>query len=318
MTLDGQVWEARVKALRNCGAAGLVLHCRGCEAPYLVPFRCGARTCPTCAWRTASAICERLMRRIAVHDLIVANEPWGGRGSRQRRSWRHLTLTTRAGDKEQRFDPEHLREQVRAVRSAVSPFWRITPWGAQRRNAKGQRRSRTDTSYVVGQEVAPGGMVHVHMLVYGEYVPQDELQRLWSQTIGGVGIVHVKGIDPTKVSHALHYVLKYVTKSQGNGPESAQHAAAVELALMDVHRLSYGGALRAVKLEQEDGLNDDGRPEDLHDQARLTCEDCGLVGEWSYGSVLRAEYVAQNNGFGPLRGPVVSECTVGQEPPNAP
>lgn len=300
-TVDGVMWENRVKAMRNCGLAGLVLICRGCDAPYLVPFRCGARTCPSCAWRTANAICERLMRRIALHDLIMENEPWGGLGRKQRRSWRHLVLTTRAAEAEVRFDPEGLRRDVRHVRSAVSRFWRTTRWGAQRRDSEGRRRSRTDTSYIVGQEVSPSGMVHMHMLVFGEYVGQAELQQLWSDTIGDVGIVHVSGVKAAAVGNALRYVLKYVTKGEGDPRESAQHAAAVELALRNVHRLSYGGAVRAIRPDEQDGTDDDGRPEDLHDRAELTCEDCGLAGEWFYGSVIRAEWVEQNNGFGPFR-----------------
>lgn len=141
--------------------------------------------------------------------------------------------------------------------------------------------------------------MHVHMLVFGEYVPQLELQRLWSDAVGDVAIVHVSGIDSAQVGHALRYVLKYVTKGEGDPRESAQHAAAVELALRNLKRLSYGGAIRSVRVDERDGTEDDGRPEDLHDQSQLTCEDCGLIGEWFYGSVLRAEYVEQNNGFGP-------------------
>ena len=107
--------------------------------------------------------------------------------------------------------------------------------------------------------------------------------------------------DAAEVGRALRYVLKYVTKGEGDPRESAQHAAAVELALRNVHRLSYAGAVRAIRPDENDGADDDGRPEDLHDQSELSCEDCGLVGEWFYGSVLRAEWVERNNGFGPLR-----------------
>ena len=94
MTVDGEVWENRVKGsaqLRPSRRSAALQRLRG-PLPGALPLR-RPPTCPSCAWRTANAISERLMRRIAVHDLIMENEPWGGPGPKQLRSWRHLVLT---------------------------------------------------------------------------------------------------------------------------------------------------------------------------------------------------------------------------------
>ena len=46
-------WDSRSMALRDCGLAGVVLKCNSCGTRHLVPYRCGARTCPTCSRRLA-------------------------------------------------------------------------------------------------------------------------------------------------------------------------------------------------------------------------------------------------------------------------
>ena len=315
LTIDGEGWPRRVRALYDCGRAGIMVRCGECEAPHVVPFRCGARTCPSCAWRTAAAVSERLLARIAVHDIIMQNEPWRGQGPKQERRWRHVIMTTRAdADRERRFDPGTLRENALQVRHAVSKFWRLTPWGRQVRDASGRRRSRPDTSYIVGQEIAPGGMVHVHMLVYGEFVRQDDLQHWWSDTIGETAFVWVRGVSMAEISKTIRYVLKYVTKGEKEDRDSARHAAAIELALRNIKRLSYGGAVRSVKIDPSDETDDDGRPEDLHDQTRLTCFSCGQVGNWIWDGIVRPDVIQRNGGYGLLwpEGPAVDERLEGR------
>ncbi|MGH7690544.1 MAG: transposase zinc-binding domain-containing protein, partial [Gemmatimonadaceae bacterium] len=64
----GEAWPARAHALRNCGVGAVQLKCKACSTTHLVPFRCGARTCPTCARIAAAAIAGRIAARVAVHD----------------------------------------------------------------------------------------------------------------------------------------------------------------------------------------------------------------------------------------------------------
>jgi hypothetical protein len=292
----------RACALRDCGRAGIAIECCVCGAPHIVPYRCGARTCPACSRRHAARIAERTARRAAVHDLIMENEPWDGHTVYpQRRSWRHLTLTTPAPhDLETRFDPRVLKATVRRVRAAVSRFWRRSPYGAQKRDQlTGRKRSRRDTSYIVGIEVAPGGMVHAHMLIYGEFVSQARLERAWSLAFGQPAFVFVRSLRGSNgIESAIKEALKYATKGEADERTQAAHAAAVELAFWNVKRLSIGGAMRGIHAGDQKPDGDDGRPEDLHARKQLACMACGAIGLWKWRGALAPSAVLGRGGYG--------------------
>jgi hypothetical protein len=145
-------------------------------------------------------------------------------------------------------------------------------------------------------------MVHVHMLVYGEYVPQRLLQAAWSRAMGERAMIHVTSIGtPGGVAAAVREVLKYATKGQKDDRAQARHAAAVELAFRNVHRVSIGGVLRTIKVTAKDGSTEEVRNEDLHDDHALACESCGVVGEWEWAGIVPATVVDELGGFGLLQ-----------------
>jgi hypothetical protein len=250
----------------------------------------------------AAAIAGRAAARVAVHDLLQEAQPWDGEGKPKRRSWRMATLTTPAPrDPAERFERRTLRRAAKKARRAFSKWWRLTPWGRQARDEDRRRRSRRDTSYIMGQEVAPGGMVHIHALIYGEYVPQAVLQALWQRALGvPLAIVDVRTVRGENVASELREVLKYATKGEGRGREDAERAAAVELAFRNVRRVEYGGAIRKVKIAKTDGASDDVQADDLHDAHAASCQSCGVIGDWKYGGMVSAATVAANGGFGLL------------------
>lgn len=232
------------------------------------------------------------------------SEPWDGPGRAQARSWRVVTLTSRAdADVNARFDHRSLRRQVRRVRAAFSQFWRSTDWGRQVRDEGARRkRSRRDTSYIFAQEVSPGGMVHVHALVFGEFIPQRLLEAAWARVLGEAARVDVRAVrGPKGVADALREVLKYATKGEKGARTQPERAAAVELAFRNVHRLGLGGAVRRVKLSDADGASDDVKPTDLLDDHRLVCDGCGVVGEWKWVGVVSEGVVEEIGGFGLMR-----------------
>ncbi len=299
-------WPERARAMRQCGLSAVQLNCKCCSASTLVPFRCGARTCPTCARIGAAAVADRTAARVAIHDLQMESEPWDGPGNAQKRSWRMLTLTTRAeADVDARFNRHALRTQVRRVRAVFSQFWRSTDWGRQVRDGGARRkRSRRDTSYVFAQEVSPSGMVHVHALVFGEYIPQLVLEAAWGQCVRGRARVDVRTVaGPRGVASALREVLKYATKGEKGVRVQPERAAAVELAFRNVHRLGLGGAVRRVRVSESDGATDDVTPADLVDDGALSCSTCGVVGEWTWVGIVSERLVADVGGFGPIHGP---------------
>ncbi|MDQ6768656.1 MAG: hypothetical protein M3Z54_01550 [Gemmatimonadota bacterium] len=236
----------------------------------------------------------------------MESEPWDGHGKAQKRSWRLVTVTTRADpDIETRFDPDRLRRKIRRVRSAIPRFWRLTDWGRQvRDDGARKKRSRHDTSYILAEEVAIRGMVHAHALVYGEYIHQRILEAAWSRAYGEPAMVDVRSVKGNSgVATALREVLKYVTKAERSGRTQARHAAAVELGFRNVHRVSLGGAIRKIKIAEGDTSAEDVKPEDLHDDHVLSCLVCGAVGRWKWICTRTAEEVDAFGGFGLLASP---------------
>lgn len=259
-----------------------------------------------CARKSAAAISDRITARTAVHDVVMENEPWDGLGRRQKRSWRHVVLTSPAPlDLPSRFEPTVLRSNVHRVRKAVPRFWRMTPWGKQRRDDQtGRKRSRRDTSYIAGEEIAPGGMVHVHLLIYGEFVLQKRLQELWSRALGEQAFIWATAIrgGAQGIARALREVLKYATKGEKGIRASAERAAAVEVAFRNIKRLSIGGALRKIRIADCEGRSEDAKPEDLHASRQMQCCVCGERGSWLWGGRVAAEIVEHNGGYGPVVG----------------
>jgi len=165
-----------------------------------------------------------------------------------------------------------------------------------------KKRSRRDTSYVASEEIAPRGMVHLHVLLLGEYVPQWELQALWSKALGAKAIVHVTAIrrGAAGVAAGLREVLKYATKGEKRARSSSRRAAAVELAFRNIKRVSIGGALRNDCVRPSDADDDDTQPEDLHASREMHCLVCGEVGNWHWGGRVDPAVVVRNGGYGPL------------------
>ncbi len=298
-------WLKRANAIRSCGEAGVQLRC-DCGQSHLVPFRCGARSCPVCARIRAAQACERLVNRvqIASESRRIA-ETWDGKGEARPKSWKLFTGTSRAGPEHERFQPDVLALGVRKVRKAWGRFWRSTSWGKPRRllvewdTARGieirpTRRARRDTIAIMGLEVAPGGMIHVHAAIYGEYIEQRRLQELWSKALGELARVDVRAMKaktPGDFRSALREVLKYTTKWAKKPQDREQRAAAIEAAMKRVRRLEMLGAIRSMPgvdalVKQDD--ND-------------ACNSCGRVdSRVAWVAIWPVERVRENGGFGPV------------------
>lgn len=295
-------WPVRAQRMRDCGEKPLALACGGCHAVHIFPERCNSRTCPTCARRGAAAVAGRISERIAVHDIIMESQPWDGPGRRQKRSWKMITLTSPADlDESVRWHPEALRARVMAVSAALPKWWRRTPYGRQGRDTdERSKRSRQDTSAVAALEIAPGGMVHVHVLVYGEFVPQAELQNAWQKVLGvPLALVDIRAVGKD-VTGGIREALKYATKATGE--DKAERAAAVELAFRQTKRVRVYGALKGIQCRSREADSEDSTDDDVHDHHVAACQACGLLGDWCY---MRAHVdrttVQHNGGFGLLQ-----------------
>jgi hypothetical protein len=149
-------------------------------------------------------------------------------------------------------------------------------------------------------------MVHVHALVYGEYIPRDSLARDWSQVLGESALVDVRRVRHDGGVHAaLREVLKYATKGEKGVREQPLRAAAVEFALQNVHRVGLGGAIRRVRIIDSSGATEDARPEDLHATKVAACQSCGVIGEWRWAGRVSEAIVTSNRGFGTVSAAIV-------------
>jgi hypothetical protein len=298
-------WPRRAAALVSCGEAGARCDCADCGARHVLPYRCGARSCPTCA-RTAAAIVSEKVARKAERAAAELLQAWDGPGPRRKRGWKMLTLSTRAKrTAAERYEPATLREYVKAVRSSWGKFWRSTVWGSRRRGiskaGKATKRARRDTCYAIGIEVAPGGMVHLHAAIFGEYIDNVTLAALWRGACELGGFIEIHSMygsdgaplqpagDPEGFRDALREVLKYVSKGDKEPGQRPQRAAAVEYALRSIRRVEVGGALRFVA----------GITEKEIATAQRECESCQAAPSgWRWRGMRSPTYVRRNQGFG--------------------
>jgi hypothetical protein len=187
------------------------------------------------------------------------------------------------------------------MRKLFRQFWRKTDWGRQIHDPlTGRKRSRRDTVFVLALEVGPGGNVHLHLLVYGEFLPQAMLQSLWSAVVGDLAIVDVRSVRGSEgLRGAIAYVLKYVLKGESGRLPRPEHAAAVEYALRNVRRVEIGGALRTVTTaDSTSPAAEEPRLQEVMGVRGGSCEACGSIGQWSWKGRMPPSEVLEVGGFG--------------------
>ena len=140
-------------------------------------------------------------------------------------------------------------------------------------------------------------MVHVHALIYGEYVPQATLQNVWTDVLGTRAIVRVQAVRGHSIPKTIRYVLKYASKGEGGAFRDPAYSAAIEIALRNVRRVELGGAIRNVRIPETDGSGDDVSTPEIS-TFRSVCEACGLVGRWRWEGRLTPDMVRELGGFG--------------------
>jgi hypothetical protein len=254
---------------------GVRVQCGGCGAYYFAPRLCHGRTCKDCSRERAQELSGQMIDRVRAFTWRMERQPqWDGSGYPRAKGWKLITLTVPAfRDFSANFDAvlvrercevdgEHvdrervrgvLRDRAEAVRRAFRGAWRRLPWGRQVHDSGTRsKRSRRDTACFLGVEVSPNGVVHVHAAVFGEFVEQRELERVWSDELAkclpGVGRVRVdiRQIRGDGAAGVREVVLKYALKGVAGFPDP-DRAAAVEVAFRGVRRVEVLGELRRVK-----------------------------------------------------------------------
>ncbi len=265
--------KSKAKRYELCGRAGIEI-VRECihqgDRKLYAPYACSLRTCPECARRRQAEVARKYAE--VLHGEVMALPSRLRKGKR----FRLVTLTrVNPGG----YDPERLRVQVRQQRRFTRELW-YRSWGSYRQAR--QKASDVGVGAVFGIEVAPpsgegsGGMVHTHMLVWGDYWAQEDLKRLWTEITGdGSYIVDIREVripwgDPIEgIAAGVREVLKYATKPlDGSSPEHIAAVAAIEYAFDGTRRLDAYGIFYG-KLRHYAELLDE------VEQLGLFCPTCG-------------------------------------------
>lgn len=169
-------------ALENCMMRGRVVKCDQCGDRRYFPERCDLRICPTCGSRYAKNLFRRFLPLLR-----------GLMGQCQKHyTLKFLTLTVR-NTKE--LNGDSIKQLFRNTRKLMNEFF----------------NKNVGAGGLAVLEVGKNLNIHIHLLVWGPFIPQRHLSERWAELTGGSFIVDIR-LARGKVSFLLWYVLKYISK----------------------------------------------------------------------------------------------------------
>jgi hypothetical protein len=150
----------------QCGSKVMGVACESCDKRYFVPVSCGVRGCPTCGG-------HYLRRLLSRYIPALKRQP--------QHAIKKVVLTYGHLDE---ITHDRLSEIYRDFQRVLNRFWK---------------------TYVCGLEISPGGSIHVHAIVVGQYVSHKRLSKE-SFSVFGRPICHISRGDN------LRYMMKDVCK----------------------------------------------------------------------------------------------------------
>jgi len=220
--------------LENCRKRGMVLCCLNGHR-WGVRIRCDLRVCPECLKRLGKKVWD-----VRARDMDAM------RRGRSGWTWKLLTLTVKTG--EVGWDKDELKARI------------VKVWKCGRSLLKEFFLNRDGAGAVGVTEVGKGGNVHVHLVVWGPYVPQETLAARWEQLTKDSKVVDVRKVKGS-LRGALAYVGKYLSKVPGF--LLASHFGIYLQAITGHRRIhTFGCLLRVSDPELKPGC---------------ICRDCGLA-----------------------------------------
>jgi len=155
-----------------------------------IAHTCHLRICPECAHRESARVMNRYVDK--AHALA--------RLRRDNHSLKHIILTTR-------FDimQPDIKSRLRSAFDSVGATFDVL---------LGKGWQRENIGYIAGAEFGEKGKkLHFHVLFYGPWLDQSELQDIWCDLTGNTAIPYIKAITRGKnVEKACAEILKYTTK----------------------------------------------------------------------------------------------------------
>lgn len=175
--LDNTMPKSAKKAYR-CGKDSIKLTCKKCGKEHLLTYRCGSRICRDCAKERQNELFARLKDFHANFRL-----PYGMR-------YRFITLTM----KRRTFDKD-----IPAAFKSLQKLWHnlLEPNGV---------------GAITHLELAPGGMIHWHMIYIGRYIRIQDLKDAWFKATKNSFICDIQEIPSKHINNALLELAKYITK----------------------------------------------------------------------------------------------------------
>ena len=165
----------------SCGSQYLKIGCKDCQTHIICPKRCEVRICTTCAKKYNYRIRKR-------QSSLIKQFP-----KTKLKRWMMLTVTKKVNKyySPTTSDAKDLFKQYRKLSNKLYP------------------KSQGCGSFAV-LEVGQENNLHIHALVYGYYVPQSKISKLWLELTGDSKIVDIQEVKNQR--HSLNYILKYLTK----------------------------------------------------------------------------------------------------------
>ena len=205
----------------NCGLMYSKAVCPKCEQPYIGRRRCESRICESCAKKHAARIRRRQL------GVIKSLKRQNGK------RLMHLVLTKKSNP----FRPNET-DDVR---------W-LNKWTRKLVNELWSNKSGCGAFSVF--EIGKHNNLHIHLLVYGYYIPQQQISDLWRKLTGDSFVVHIQALHNPQ--QGVNYLLKYITKPYSNDDPKTK-ASYLNL-IMGIRRIHTYGIFYNIKLSQEDAF----------------------------------------------------------------
>jgi hypothetical protein len=205
----------------DCAREGYVLRCEGPDQhEFFSPLYCDLRFCPRCAPR-------RFARLFAKHSGTL---DFIRRNPRRGYLLREITLTSvNTGE----LNSKQIKDFNLHVKKTLKILMKgIDDWGAIWVDEVGFNNTN----------------LHAHILIYGPYIPQTKLAKLWCEVSGN----QVAWIEQARVngSKALLHLLKYVSKPPADDPNIV---GLLEVAFHDTRRVHTVGLFYNFTGDDADG-----------------------------------------------------------------
>mgnify|MGYP006269713209 CR=1 FL=1 len=199
----------------NCHKDGKLYQCPSCDFEQLLPYRCELRICSQCASRHKLRFYEHYRRLAWLIKLRGGNR------------FRFLTLTLKYDKDRPLMDLSYrINLILKAARKFFYQVYGSAAWikmrsdqliksGIKMRVARAQARAE---SVHVCWPGALGcleintltGYVHLHMLIYGRWVPIDKMKDVWQRLTADRG-VYIKTVHGN-IDRAIADIVKYISK----------------------------------------------------------------------------------------------------------